>query len=69
MWGHRPVRGEANPLTNWTESGASGAVVGRVDMGGAVGGSRKSQRWETWEIARMLFLLWVVVDFGIFAGG
>jgi len=38
IWKHGPPKGEANPLTNWTEHGVGTLPVGKAIMNVAAGG-------------------------------
>jgi hypothetical protein len=37
MWSYKPLQGEKNPLTHWSDKGLRSNPVGRVEMGEAVG--------------------------------
>jgi hypothetical protein len=37
IWKHGPLKGEGNPLTNWTEHGVKTLPVGKAVMNGGLG--------------------------------
>lgn len=55
IWSHKPIEGEKNPSTNWTESGLAGNPVAKVYMGHAIG-----LKLFSWNVG--ILILWVTVS-------